>query len=181
MAEPVTLAEAKAQLWMENDDSKDTYITSLIAPARAYVEIHSRLSLVAGERTETFSRWGDYLEIWRYPIASVDSVTYSTSDDPADDVEYTGFAADLNSFPLRIYAAFGGSGFPTLVDGQTITVVYTTDALAATNDKYLVAKQTILLLIRRWFNEEDMVGKASGDFKHAVDSMLAAISPVSAY
>ena len=38
MAEPITLDEAKAQCRMGDDDSEDTFITSLIAPARAYVE-----------------------------------------------------------------------------------------------------------------------------------------------
>jgi uncharacterized phiE125 gp8 family phage protein len=118
LAEPVSLAEAKAQVRMVEDNSEDTFITSLIAPARAYVERVSRNLFVEGERTETFRRWGDYLELWRKPVVSVDTVTYSTSDDPADDIEYTGFAADYNSFPLRIYPAFGGTGFPTLVAGR---------------------------------------------------------------
>jgi uncharacterized phiE125 gp8 family phage protein len=169
LAEPVTLAEAKAQVRMSTDDSEDTFITSLIAPARAYVERVSRNLFVAGERTETFRRWGDYLEIWRRPIASVDTVTYSTSDDPADDIEYTGFATDLNSFPVRIYAAFGGTGFPTLVDGQVITVVYTAGALDA-----------MLLLIGFWFDNR---GEAplTKDQQLAFDMVLGGLAPLSAY
>lgn len=181
MAEPITLAEAKATLWMDDDNSRDTYITSLIAPARAYVERVSRAQLVAATMTEAFSRWGDYLEIYRRPIASIDSVTYSVSDDPLDDVEYEGFAANLNGFPVRIYPALGGAGFPDLEDGQSITVVYTTGALASTTEEYLTAKQAMLLLIRRWFNEEDIIGKASGDFELVLESLLNSISPVSAY
>jgi uncharacterized phiE125 gp8 family phage protein len=180
LAEPVTLAEAKAQVRMVEDDSEDTFITSLIAPARAYVERVSRFLFVEGERTQTFRRWGDYLEIWRRPIVSVDSVTYSTSDDPADDIEYTGFATDYNSFPLRIYPAFGGTGFPTLVDGQTITVVYTAGALAATDEEYLIGKRAMLLLIGFWFDNRGEV-PLTKDAKFALDDILAELSPLSAY
>ena len=183
MAEPVTLPEAKAQTNMVDDDSQDTFLTSLIAPARAYVERVSRHLFVAGARTETFRRWGDYLEIWRRPIASVDSVEYSTSDDPADDIEYTGFAADLNSFPLRIYAALGGNGFPELVDGQTITVTYTTGALDATSEEYLIGKRAMLLLIGHWFENREtaVIGQTSAEVDYAVRSMLDELRPVSAY
>lgn len=184
MAEPVTLAEAKAQLSiLTADTSRDTFITSLIAPARAYVERITRHVFVEGTRTETFRRWGDYLELWRRPIASVDSVTYSTSDDPVDDIEYEGFAADLNSFPLRIYPALGGNGFPTLVDGQTITVTYTTGAVDATSEEYLIGKQAMLLLIGHWFNNREgvVIGDASSEVDFTIRSMFEAISPLSAY
>ena len=133
MAEPITLAEAKAQVRMVEDDSEDTFITSLIAPARAYVERVSRHYWVAATRTETFRSWGDYLEIYRRPVASVTSVKYSVSDDPADDITYEGFAADLNSFPFRIYPALGGTGWPEIDAGQTITVIFVSGALSDTS------------------------------------------------
>lgn len=180
MAEPITLTEAKQHLRMENDSSEDTFITSLIAPARAYVERVSRYLFVAGTRTATFRRWGDYLEIYRYPIASVESVTYSTSDDPTDDVEYEGFAVDFNSFPLRIYPALGGTGFPEIDPGQTITVEYTTGALAATSEEYLIGKRAMLLLIGHWFDNRGEVA-LDKDTKFAIDALLDNLAPLSAY
>jgi uncharacterized phiE125 gp8 family phage protein len=181
--EPVNLIEAKAQCRMSDDNSEDTFIASLIAPARAYVERVSRCLFVEGTRVETFRRWGDYLEIWRRPITSITSVTYSTSDDPVDDVEYEGFAADFNSFPLRIYPAFGGNGFPTLVEGQTITVTYVAGALAATDEEYLIGKRAILLLIGHWFEfrEAALIGQVTDEIAYAVSSLLDEIRPVSAY
>jgi uncharacterized phiE125 gp8 family phage protein len=180
LAEPVTLAEAKAQVRMVEDDSEDTFITSLIAPARAYVERVSRHYFVAATRTETFRRWGDYLEIYRYPIASVTSVKYSTSDDPADDITYEGFAADLNSYPFRIYPALGGTGWPEIDAGQTITVVYVSGSLSATSEEYLLGKRAMLLLIGFWFDNRGEV-PVSKDVKLAIDDMLGVISPLSAY
>ena len=181
MAEPVTLAEAKSQCRMDDDDSQDTFITSLIAPARAYVERCSRLLFVGGERTETFTRWGDYLEIWRYPVTSVGSVTYSTTADPDDDADYTGFVASLG-FPVRIGPAVSDS-FPDLITGGTITVTYTGGTLAATDEAYLIGKRAMLILIGHWFEfrEAAMTGIVSSEIAFAVSSLLEDISPVSAY
>ena len=184
MAEPITLAEAKAQCRMVEDDSEDTFIESLIAPARAYVERVSRHYFVATTRTETFRRWGDYLEIYRRPVASVTSVKYSVSDDSADDVEYTGFAADPNSFPFRIYPALGGTGFPEIDPGQTITVIFVSGALDATSEEYLIGKRAMLLLIGHWFeNRETAVigNQTSAEVDFAVRELLDTIRPVSAY
>jgi uncharacterized phiE125 gp8 family phage protein len=183
VAEPITLAEAKAQVRMVEDDSEDTFITSLIASARAYVERVSRHYFVAATRTETFRRWGDYLEIYRRPVASITSVKYSVSDDPLDDVSYEGFAADLNSFPLRIYPAFGGTGFPALVDGQTITVIFVSGAYGSTTEEYLIGKRAMLLLIGHWFENREaaVVGQASAEVDFAVNSLLDTLRPVSAY
>lgn len=183
MAEPVTLAEAKAQCRMVEDDSEDTFITSLIAPARAYVERVSRCLFVGGTRVETFHRWGDYLEIWRRPIASITTVKYSVSDDPVDDVEYEGFATDFNSFPLRIYPALGGNGFPELVDGQAITVTYVAGALDDESEEYLIGKRAILLLIGHWFEfrEAALTGQVSDEIAFAISSLLDELRPISAY
>jgi hypothetical protein len=125
--EPVTLREAKAQTNMANDDSQDEFLEGLISPARAYVERVSRYSFVAGSKTVTFSRWGDFLEIYRHGIASVDGVTYSTTADPLDDADYTGFVANLG-FPVRISPAVDDT-FPTLITGGTVTVAFTTGSL----------------------------------------------------
>ena len=178
MAEPITLAEAKEQLWMVEDDSRDDYIESLIAPARAYVEQISRYSFVAEERTATFTAWGDFLEIALRPIASVVSVFYSTTNDPADDLELEDFIAPLGRYPFRIYPY---ATFPTLIDGGAITVTYMTGAVATTSKEYLIGKQAMLLLIRRWFREEDDGSQVKDNTAFAVNSLLETISPVSAY
>jgi hypothetical protein len=163
---------------MENDSSEDTFITSLIAPARASVERVSRRLFVGGERTQTFTAWGDYLEIWRYPITSIGSVEYSTTDDPADDAAYTGFVANLG-FPARISPA-DGDEFPDLVTGGTITVTYTAGELATTSEEYLIGKRAMLLLIGYWFDNRGEV-PLDKDTKFAIDALLDNLAPISAY
>lgn len=180
MAEPVTLAEAKAQCRMVEDDSQDDFLTSLIAPARAYVERYTYYSFVAGERTATFNAWGDFLEIARRPIASIDSIFYSTTNDPADDAELEDFIAPLGRYPFRIYPY---ATFPTLVDGGSITVTYTTGAVASTSEEYLIGKRAMLLLIGHWFENREtaVIGQTSAEVDFAVRELLNSIAPISAY
>lgn len=181
MAEPVTLAEAKAQTNMVNDDSQDTFLTALIAPARAYVERVSRYSFVAGTKIETFTQWGDFLEIYRHGIATVDGVTYSTTADSADDADYTGFVASLG-FPARVSPAVDDD-FPDLITGGSITVTFTTAALAATSEEYLVGKRAMLILIGHWFEyrEAAATGVVSTAVEFTVQSLFDELRPVPAY
>jgi uncharacterized phiE125 gp8 family phage protein len=181
MAEPITPTEAKAQCRMADDTSEDTFITGLIAPARAYVERVGRFFFIATARTETFSQWGDFLEIYRRPIASVDEIAYA--DESGGDATYDSPVVDLNRFPLRIYPAIDGSGFPTLGDGGAITVTYTSGALSATSEEYLIGKRAMLLLIGHWFEfrEAAQSGIVSGEIAFAISSLLDELRPISAY
>lgn len=179
--EPVSLSEAKAQVRMTDDDSEDAFIASLIMPARAYVERVSRYFLVATARTETFGAWGDYLEIYRRPIASVEGVFYGPAGDVTD-TEYAGAVAPVGRFPLRIYPAADDS-FPDLNDGEVVTVSYISGAVSPTSEEYLIAKRAILLLIGHWFEfrEAAAAGIVSGEISFALTSMLDELRPVSAY
>lgn len=180
MAEPVSLSEAKAQVRMVEDDSQDTFIESLIAPARAYVERYTYYSFVAGTRTAEFSAWGDFLEIARRPITGITSITYSTTNDTADDVELEDYIAPVGRYPFRIYPY---ASFPTLVDGGTVTVTYTTGAVASTSEEYLIGKRAMLLLIGHWFENREaaVIGNTSAEVDFAVRSLLDSLAPISAY
>lgn len=174
--EPVTLTEAKAQCRMSDDDSEDTYIASLIPQARAYVEKVSRYYFVAATRTESFARFGDWLEIYRRPIASIDEIIYGS-----EETEYTGFVAALNLFPVRIYPASGGE-FPD-PDVGTITVTYTSGSVDFGSEEYLIGKRAMLLLIGHWFEfrEAAMMGTVSDEIAFCIKSMLDELRPISGY
>ena len=180
MAEPVTLAEARSQVNIVDagDTTFDTFLTSLLAPARAYVERCTRLFWVAATRTETFGAWGDFLEIYRRPIASVDSIFYGPVGDNTD-TEYTGFVAPIARFPLRIYPAADDS-FPDLNDGEVVTVTYTSGALSSTSEEYLIGKRAMLLLIGFWFENRGEV-PLDDNTSRAFYSLVEALGPVPAY
>lgn len=178
--EPVSLSEAKAQCRMAEDDSQDGFIASLIPSARAYVERVAGYALVAATRTESFKRWGDFIELSRRPIASIETLAYI--DEAGEAAEYEGFLASLGGYPVRIYPGVDDS-FPALASGGEITVTYTVSAVAATSEEYLIAKRAILLLIGHWFENREaaVIGSASSEVDLAVCSLLDTLRPVSAY
>lgn len=180
MAEPVSITEAKAQCRMADDTSEDTFITSLIAPARAYVERVSTYGLVAGTRVFTFTRWGDYLEIYLRPITSVTTVAYV--DEDGDAATYTDYLAPLGAYPFRIFSP-ANYDFPIIAEGTSITVTVAAGALDSASQEYLIAKRAILILIAHWFEfrEAAMSGIVSGEIDFAICSMLDELRPVSAY
>jgi hypothetical protein len=145
---------------MEDDNSDDTFITSLIAPARAYVEKVSTYGLVAGTRTFTFTRWGDFLEIYLRPITSLTSVGYVDTDGNAQ--TYTGLAP-LGAYPFRIFLAAG--------------------AIDSASQEYLIAKRAILILIGHWFEyrEAAQAGIVSSEIAFCITELLNILRPVSAY
>lgn len=179
MAEPVTLAEAKAQVRMVEDNTEDTFITSMIAPARAYVEKVSTYGLVAGTRVFTFSQWNDFLEIYLRPITSLTSVAYV--DEEGANQTYAGLAP-LGAYPFRIFPAVNDE-FPALLDGSTITVTVAAGALDSASQEYLIAKRAILLLIGHWFENREAaaLGVTSTEVDLAVCSLLDELRPVTIY
>jgi uncharacterized phiE125 gp8 family phage protein len=180
MAEPVTLAEAKAQCRMVEDNSEDTFLTSLLAPSRAYVERYTGYFYDSGNRTATFTRWGDFLEIPRRPVTSITSVTYTNED--GNNATYTGFLTTIGNYSTRIYPAIDDD-FPALADGGLITVVYVAGALGSTSEEYLIGKRAMLLLIGHWFENREAaaLGVTSTEVDFAVRSLLDELRPLSAY
>lgn len=177
MADPVSLEEAKFQCHMENDDSRDSVIEGLIPRATARVARITGFSFTGGAQTAAFSRWGNHLELWRKPVASVEGVTYGADGTGSD---YEGFSANLTTYPVRLYAAANGSGFPVLPDGHTIIVSFTTGDLDEDSNEYQIAKQAILLLIGYWFNNDGEI-PLDKDTQFAFDDLINELRPISAY
>jgi uncharacterized phiE125 gp8 family phage protein len=198
LAEPVTIAEARAQVNIIDaaDTTFDTFLTSLLAPARAYVERESRFFLVAATRSEVFNSWGgdrswhsshcgqdQFLEIYRRPLASIGSITYTDEAGNAG-TAYTGFLTSLDSFPARISPAINDT-FPSLGRGGEIVVTYTSGALGSTAEEYLLLKRAILLLVGHWFaNRESVVSDTRAvaiEVPQTVTDLIDAVRPLSAY
>jgi uncharacterized phiE125 gp8 family phage protein len=185
-AEPVTLAEAKRQCRMVEDDSQDDFLCDLIAPARAYCERRSHGHVFMRRSfTDSFSRWGDYLEVWRRPIFVDDDnpITVAYTDEAGTEAEYEGFLAPVGRHPLRVYPGIDDE-FPGLGSGGAISVTYTAGYPEGSQDEaMLIGKRAMLLLIGHWFENREgvVVGQASHEVELAVQSMLDELRHLSVY
>lgn len=185
-SEPISLAEIKRQVRMVEDDSQDDYLCDLVAPARAYCERRSHGHVFVRRRfSDSFSRWGDYLEVWRRPIIVDDDnpITVTYTDAAGSEVDYEGFLGPVGRYPLRISPSVNGE-FPTLVTGSSVSVSYTAGYDEGSHDEaMIIGKRAMLLLIGHWFENREsvVVGQASSEVELAVSALLDELRPVSAY
>jgi uncharacterized phiE125 gp8 family phage protein len=164
MAEPITLAEAKAHLNIHDDDSRDEYIARLIMAARRMVENDTGLYLVQRDVAETRTpQHGKIVPYWR-PAVSVASVSYH--DDSAGQV--------LTDFVLS-----SGSGvratWPRARWGE-FTITYTAGLSEDdwASGQYEDLRHAMMLLIGHWFNAREAVGNVTSEIDLAYRSLIRA-------
>ncbi|QRM54752.1 head-tail connector protein [Sinorhizobium sp. BG8] len=103
-AEPITLAEAKAHLRLDEDD-EDTLITSLIAAARLHLEGQTGLALMVRSFRLYLDRWpsAGVIQIARGPVQTIETVTvYDDAGAPLE-VDPSGFVLDGAARPSRLF------------------------------------------------------------------------------
>jgi uncharacterized phiE125 gp8 family phage protein len=140
----VSLTQVKAQLDIRDSDH-DTFLTDLIARAKAWIERFIGENIVSAAVTDTFTEFGDYLQLSRGPAPSLTSIAYVDPDGGDAEVDVsTVFLQDGKIYPPT-------GGWPDTIDYPTITVTY--DAGFATTPADIDA--AMLILIQHWYEPDD--------------------------
>jgi uncharacterized phiE125 gp8 family phage protein len=147
--EPVSLAEAKAQLRVEHND-EDTLILSLISAARRKLEQETGRALLSQTITEYWDEWptDGIFELSIYPVTAVTSFQYIDTDGatnawPSDNyhTSFTGMsvriwtdpeidAPDLGDYPDAVQISYtAGESAVTDVPPELKHAILTTVAL----------------------------------------------------
>lgn len=139
LAEPISLAEAKAHL-RETTAANDSLITALIAAAREYAETFTGRALVTRTLDLRLDDWPATGSIWlpRAPLRSVSSITYVDTAGDTQTWSSSLYTVDLYSQPGRIEPAYGET-WPSVRDQMNAVKVrficgYATKFTAATSD-----------------------------------------------
>lgn len=138
----VTVTQLKAHLDIRDSD-RDTYLTDMIARAKAWVERFTAKNIAVAAVVDTFNEFGDYLLLSRGPFSTLTSIAY-VDENSANQTLAGTFVRDG-----RIYAPT--TGWPAIGDYSTITVTY--QAGYATTPADL--DSAMLLLIQHWFEPDD--------------------------
>lgn len=140
----ISLEQAKAQCRVLHS-REDDLIEQHMNAAKAYLERYTGKLLAVGEAVDTFTAFGDYLELTRGPFVSLTSIAYIDAD---------GAGQTLSGASVRdgrVYAPT--DGWPAIQDHSAITVTY--QAGYATTPADLDMAQ--LLLIGHFYSHREAV------------------------
>jgi uncharacterized phiE125 gp8 family phage protein len=171
MAEPITLAEAIANLRVDSSD-EDALIEALIIAAREYVENYTGLLLVAREVRDSFDGRRPF-ELSGWPVADDATVAISYLDDGGTSQPLLGYRLSTGKRPARLLAtSASGSGFAVGPDAVWATYMagYPTPA-----DVPQALKQAMLLLVGHWYGNREAVnvGNITSELPFTVQALLA--------
>jgi uncharacterized phiE125 gp8 family phage protein len=173
--EPVSLAEAKAHLRLEPEQTaEDAYLAVLIQAARQYAEEVCWRGLVTQKWEavlEGFS--GAEMELPRGHLDSIVSVTYVDEAGVVQTVAPATYEADTVSVPGRLLLAYGQSWPSARAQWNAVRVRYTVGWAAA--EVPATIRQALLLLVAHLYEQRtpEVVGTIVSPVRFAVDSLLS--------
>lgn len=152
---PVTLAEAKLHLKMDDIDADDTLIEGLIAAATEHAQNYTNRIFLSSEIKQVYNRFpvsGEVLRLAVTPVISVASVVYKDEDGNNQTWSTDDYVLDLYSEPCEISEAKGIS-FPTTIEERNaVTITYTSGYGTTADDVPKSIKQAIYLLLSHFYN-----------------------------
>lgn len=159
--EPVTLDEAKDHLRIVDFTGDDALIGTAIATARRMVEDMTGRALIDTVFTQSVRHWASWIELYRCPAASIQSVKY----DDADGNEQTVTAAEYHLRPYGDGAAevvfLEAFEEPDLLDEpriDRIRIQFTAGYGAAAANVPHTLRQAVLYLVQHLYDNRSPVG-----------------------
>lgn len=123
MAEPITLAEAKAHLRVVAPDD-DEYITGLIVAARQMVEGRTQRALVPTTKTVALPAFCDGVELPGVPFGAVNSVTYTDAAGAEQTLAPSVYEVYPYAEPARLHLAVGETWPATQPRRAAVVITY---------------------------------------------------------
>lgn len=167
-SEPVTTAEAKAQLSIAaSDTAHDTRLSRLITAARQKYEYDTHTNLLAATYDDTFDRLYDSMRLTQRPVSSVSSVKYYDEDGVQQTLSTDVYSFDSALQEIRLDVQ---QSWPdTQQRWDSVVVRYVTGYSTVPE----TAKHAILLLVAFWFEMADMIVSPNMISTAAYDALVA--------
>lgn len=172
--EPVTLAEAKMQVRLDEADDAPL-LPSMIGSARRKVEEFTRRQLVTATFTLKLDRFplGPTINVPRPPLQSVSSITYVDPDGDVKTLATSVYSVDTDSQPGRISLAYGQVWPAIREQDNSVVITFPCGYGAATAVPDTFKDAIRLLIAHRWENREAVVtGMVAKELPEAVTSLL---------
>ncbi|MEE1611225.1 head-tail connector protein [Microvirga sp. CF3016] len=158
--EPITLAEMKAYLRVDDDDgTQDDLIAGLVKAARLMIEAASRRILIEQRWRVVLDRWpaGGTILLPLSPLIAVDGITVTDAAGNATEVPASAFESDVLSDPPRIVVVGAPEpGRPR----NGISIALRAGHGTAPEVVPAPLKLAIRILVAHWFeNRGDVIGE----------------------
>lgn len=154
----VSLAEAKSHLNVDDSEDNEALIQTLIEAAQKKIEEDYDLSLTAATYDLVLDGFPSIIEIWMWPVASIDSVKYTDDDGDSNTVSSDDYVTELTQKPARIQPGVDYS-WPT--PRQTVGSVQVRFTTGFTSPDVLPSdiKQALLLTVADWYHNRQDKGR----------------------
>ncbi len=187
-AEPITLAQAKAQCRIDDDITEDdAWIEEAIAEARAYVEDQLKSTLVETEYEIAFAEWpswglrtDDRLELPFGPIIAVDELKYLDTDGAEQTAETDSYRLVQNGTTGYLLPAFGTTWPAARTTAGSIRIRYragypSTGSPAGADGVPLPIQRGLKMLVAHWYanRETVLVGTISKDLEKGLEAVIS--------
>lgn len=155
--EPLTLSEAKGQVYLkESDNTKDGELNDYIAAARDYLENHEHGNIQIMPATyrlhlDAFPTDGDWITLPKPPLRSVTSISYLDSTGETQTMDASDYVVDAATFPGRIGLAYGKVWPATREQIKAIAITF----VAGFNEVPPGIKTAARLLVGHYFENRE--------------------------
>lgn len=160
---PVSIAEAKLHLKMDDVSADDDLIEVLIAAATEHAQKYCNRVFINTTVTQVYDQFppsGDVLRIAVSPVVSVASIVYKDESGDSQTWDSTNYLVDIYTEPCLISEKNNKTYPSTLSERNAVTVTYTAGYGTAASDVPTSIKQAILLLVGHFYNHrEDTVSE----------------------
>ena len=137
IAEPITLAQLKAQVRQDTTDD-DAVLTLAIAAARAKAENYTGTAIISQTWEQTLDEFpAAEIELLKPPVTSITSLSYVDTTGATQVISSGNYALDAATFPGWLLPAYGYEWPETRDQANAVTIRYVTgyaDAAAVPGD-----------------------------------------------
>ena len=179
VAEPVTLAEAKAHCRVDTS-TDDTYIGTLITAAREWVEEYLDRAVVHQRLTMRLDAFPYEIELPRPPMATAGTttavvLTYTLGDESTTTLAEANYRVDRSSTPGVVRQLRAGTWPANLDDYNAVTVTWWAGYGASGSSVPAAIRHAILMLVSHWYEARGATvstGAVPQDVPFGVESLL---------
>lgn len=170
--EPVSIAEVKAQLGID-DTRSDDLIARRIVEARKFAEEHTGRALITQTRE---IRWDSFVDEHELPSAlTVVSVNYIDTDGVETALDAADYVLDTYTFIPHVRAAYGVTWPSVRAERNAVRIQYTAGYGPKASDVEPIIREAMILLVGHWMNNQPRIegGVSISRIPFAVTDLLS--------